>query len=70
MFAEHFRLVRFDLEVQGQGQTRKMANNLVYIASTALECNLAPIGKDVWPPILTPGSTCSRSNVYLASFCQ
>ena len=32
------RLVRFDLEVQGQGQTMEMANNFVNIAPRALQC--------------------------------
>ena len=38
MYAEHFRLFRFDLEVQGQGQTMKMAHNLLNIARRAFEC--------------------------------
>ena len=38
MYAEHFRLVRFDLEVQGQGQMMKMVHNLLNIARRALEC--------------------------------
>ena len=37
MYADHFRMVRFDLEVLGQGQTMKMANNLLIIARRAWE---------------------------------
>ena len=47
MCADHFQPVRFDLEVQGQGQMIKMANNLLNMARRAWECIWATIGFDL-----------------------
>ena len=50
-YAESFRHVRFDLEVPGQGQTMKMANNLLNMTRRALEC-IGDFNKQLIPDII------------------